>query len=134
MFWEFSSDRGSELIGLTHQQLNKGVVPTTAKPSGASSTPKTSKSTKPWGISSTPKASKSTKPTVSTDPSTPTAKIKSSTTASSGGQAAPWKVGVSYAVGNQVAYEGKVYKCIQPNTALDSWMPSAVPALWQVVN
>ncbi|CAF1514738.1 unnamed protein product, partial [Didymodactylos carnosus] len=33
MFWEFSSDRGSELIGLTHQQLNKGVVPTTAKPS-----------------------------------------------------------------------------------------------------
>ncbi|CAF4429783.1 unnamed protein product [Didymodactylos carnosus] len=119
MFWEFSSDRGSELIGLTHQQLNKGVVPTTAKPSEASPTPKTLESTKP---------------TVSTDPSTPTAKTESSTTASSGEQAAPWKVDVSYAVGNQVSYEGKVYKCIQPNTALDNWMPTAVPALWQVVN
>ena len=43
-----------------------------------------------------------------------------------------WTVGVSYIPGNIVSYDGVNYICIQANTALSTWDPPAVPALWSV--
>lgn len=42
----------------------------------------------------------------------------------------PWKVGVSYSVGDKVQYENKVYKCVQAHTSQSDWTPDITPALW----
>lgn len=39
----------------------------------------------------------------------------------------------AYALNTLVTYQGHTYKCIQPHTSQPTWMPSAVPALWQMV-
>ncbi len=41
-----------------------------------------------------------------------------------------WTVGVAYRVGDEVTYQGRSYRCRQAHTALATWTPSVVPALW----
>lgn len=41
--------------------------------------------------------------------------------------------GHAYAVADQVAYQGKTYRCVQAHTSQPGWTPTAVPALWAVV-
>lgn len=44
-----------------------------------------------------------------------------------------WKVGQTYAKGDLVNYNGKVYKCIQAHTVhASNWTPILVPALWSI--
>src|SRR5262245_47098102 len=51
------------------------------------------------------------------------------------GQSAPsWTPGTYYPTGAQVTYGGITYSCLQAHTAIVSWEPSNVPALWQPVN
>lgn len=42
-----------------------------------------------------------------------------------------WAAYVSYAVNDNVTYDGKSYKAIQSHTSLPGWEPPNVPALWQ---
>ena len=42
----------------------------------------------------------------------------------------PWKVGVSYSIGDKVQYTEKVYKCVQAHTSQADWTPDVTPALW----
>lgn len=42
----------------------------------------------------------------------------------------PWKVGVSYSIGDKVQYIEKVYKCVQAHTSQADWTPDVTPALW----
>lgn len=42
-----------------------------------------------------------------------------------------WQAGTSYKTGDLVTYSGNNYQCLQAHTALDSWEPSNVPALWK---
>src|SRR5262245_41823907 len=49
------------------------------------------------------------------------------------GNVGPWTPGTGYAAGALVSFQGAVYRCVQGHTALDGWMPSVVPALWQHV-
>lgn len=42
----------------------------------------------------------------------------------------PWKVGVSYSIGDKVQYAEKVYKCVQAHTSQADWTPDVTPALW----
>lgn len=42
----------------------------------------------------------------------------------------PWKVGVSYSIGDKVQYTEKVYKCVQAHTSQSDWTPDVTPALW----
>ncbi|MEK3780022.1 glycosyl hydrolase family 18 protein [Paenibacillus sp. FSL K6-1566] len=44
-----------------------------------------------------------------------------------------WAAYVSYAVNDNVTYDGKSYKAIQSHTSLPGWEPPNVPALWQHV-
>ena len=46
----------------------------------------------------------------------------------------PWEAGTKYGVGDRRRYDGKVYKCLQAHTSQTGWEPSAVPALWVVIN
>ena len=48
--------------------------------------------------------------------------------------ATPWTVGVHYAVGALVTFQGSVYQCIQAHTTQSDWPPNAVPALWGLVS
>src|SRR6056297_208117 len=41
-----------------------------------------------------------------------------------------WAAGVTYAVDDEVTYEGATYVCIQGHTSQAGWEPPAVPALW----
>lgn len=50
-----------------------------------------------------------------------------------GGGTAEWAVGVSYAVDDQVTYQGITYRCLQAHTSIVGWYPNVVPALWAVV-
>ncbi|CAF1034663.1 unnamed protein product [Didymodactylos carnosus] len=111
-FWEFSQDRNSELIGLTHQMLNQGIVPSTSKTS-----------VPPTGAT-----------TVTPNLSTLSSTSSPSTTTNGGGIESPWQPNVSYKIGDKVLYGGKVYMCIQPHTSLEGWTPVAVSALWQPVS
>lgn len=43
---------------------------------------------------------------------------------------AAWAVGVAYAVGDQVTFNGTTYTCRQAHTSLDGWTPAAVLSLW----
>lgn len=40
----------------------------------------------------------------------------------------------SYAVGDRVQYNEKLYKCVQAHTAQADWTPDATAALWVVVS
>ena len=40
---------------------------------------------------------------------------------------------VAYKVGDKVTYSGKTYTCRQAHTSQAGWTPTAVPALWEVV-
>ena len=42
-----------------------------------------------------------------------------------------WAPGVSYAVGAQVTYAGKLYQCLQAHTSQYGWEPPYTPALWK---
>ena len=44
-----------------------------------------------------------------------------------------WAIGVAYAVGDRVQYNGTLYKCVQAHTSQADWTPDATPALWVVV-
>ena len=41
-----------------------------------------------------------------------------------------WAVGKSYAVGDRVRYDGKLYRCVQAHDAIEGYEPPSVPALW----
>ena len=45
-----------------------------------------------------------------------------------------WAYPVSYAVGDRVNDNGKLYKCQQAHTSQEGWNPAATPALWVVVD
>ena len=46
----------------------------------------------------------------------------------------PWEADTKYEVGDRRRHDGKVYKCLQAHTSQVGWEPSAVPALWVVIN
>ncbi len=41
-----------------------------------------------------------------------------------------WEVDVSYAVGDRVSYDGKLYKVVQAHTSQADWTPDKTPALY----
>lgn len=43
-------------------------------------------------------------------------------------------VGVPYAAGDRVVYDGKLYKVLQAHTSQVDWTPDATPALWVAVS
>ena len=43
---------------------------------------------------------------------------------------AEWAVGVAYKVGDEVMYQGALYRCRQAHTSIATWTPPAVLALW----
>ncbi|GAC1393304.1 MAG: hypothetical protein NVSMB47_00330 [Polyangiales bacterium] len=45
----------------------------------------------------------------------------------------PWRSGVGYSPGDLARYGASVYRCVQAHTALDTWTPDVVPALWDEV-
>lgn len=45
-----------------------------------------------------------------------------------------WAYPVSYAVGNRVSDDGKLYKCQQAHTSQEGWKPAATPALWVAID
>lgn len=40
-----------------------------------------------------------------------------------------WSVGTTYAIGDRIAYDGKLYKVVQAHTSQADWLPPSVPAL-----
>lgn len=44
-----------------------------------------------------------------------------------------WDVTKTYAVGDRVRYAGKLYRCLQPHTAQETWNPADAPSLWAKV-
>ncbi|MBN2981413.1 glycosyl hydrolase family 18 protein [Cohnella algarum] len=47
--------------------------------------------------------------------------------------ATSWAAGVFYGVGDEVTYNGVLYRCLQAHTSLPGWEPPGVPALWDPV-
>lgn len=45
----------------------------------------------------------------------------------------PWVAGASYRVGERVTYQGGTYECRQAHTSQAGWTPTAVPALWLLI-
>jgi hypothetical protein len=43
---------------------------------------------------------------------------------------AEWAVGVAYAVGDVVTYQGRAYQCRQAHTSIATWTPPLVQSLW----
>ena len=41
-----------------------------------------------------------------------------------------WAAGKSYAVGDRVRYDGRLYRCVQAHDSQEGWEPHATPALW----
>ncbi|TDC94226.1 lytic polysaccharide monooxygenase [Actinomadura sp. 7K507] len=41
-----------------------------------------------------------------------------------------WKAGATYAIGDEVTYNGTRYRCRQAHTTIRSWEPEFTPALW----
>lgn len=41
-----------------------------------------------------------------------------------------WEVGTMYKTGDRVAYNGKVYKCLQDHTSQADWTPDTAASLW----
>ncbi|WIV17717.1 lytic polysaccharide monooxygenase [Paenibacillus polygoni] len=54
------------------------------------------------------------------------------TTSAPSTSAPEWSSGTAYKANDLVTYNGVVYKCIQPHTALTGWEPVTTPALWSV--
>ena len=55
------------------------------------------------------------------------------TTDASGGATAPaWAANVAYKAGDEAAYGGLTYVCLQAHTSLIGWEPPNVPALWNL--
>jgi len=50
-----------------------------------------------------------------------------------GGNVSGWQPNHAYTAGQQVAYGGRNYRCIQSHTSQSGWEPPNVPALWQPV-
>lgn len=48
-------------------------------------------------------------------------------------QSDEWQPSVSYAVNDEVEYQGLTYRCRQSHTSQAGWEPPNVPALWEVV-
>jgi chitin-binding protein len=46
----------------------------------------------------------------------------------------PWETNHTYAVGDRVSFEGRIYVCVQGHTSLPDWRPNVVPALWLVAH
>jgi len=44
-----------------------------------------------------------------------------------------WTAGTTYAVDDEVTYEGTTYRCLQSHTAQVGWEPPNVPALWSAL-
>ena len=44
-----------------------------------------------------------------------------------------WASGKSYAAGDRVKYNGKLYKCLQAHASQADWTPTAAPSLWAKV-
>jgi len=45
-----------------------------------------------------------------------------------------WTLNETYSLGDKVYYDGYIYECICPHTAVsETWTPSAVPALWKLI-
>ncbi|MFP2924670.1 glycosyl hydrolase family 18 protein [Pyxidicoccus sp. 3LG] len=63
-------------------------------------------------------------------PDVPSSEADESTHVQSASLAAAWAAGVSYPVGTQVTYEGRLYQCRQAHTSQSDWTPVAVAALW----
>ena len=41
-----------------------------------------------------------------------------------------WGVGLQYAVGDRIRYDGTLYKCVQGHTSQADWTPDQTQALW----
>lgn len=41
-----------------------------------------------------------------------------------------WEVDISYAAGERIKYNSKLYRCVQAHTSQEGWEPSVTPALW----
>lgn len=44
-----------------------------------------------------------------------------------------WHAGRAYAAGDRVRYNGKLWRVVQAHTSQATWLPDAVPALYQEV-
>lgn len=44
-----------------------------------------------------------------------------------------WKTDTSYTVEDRIAYEDKLYKCVQSHTSQPDWTPDITPAMWTEV-
>jgi len=50
----------------------------------------------------------------------------------SNGAAQAWQPQTSYAVGTEVSFGGRVYRCRQAHMSQADWDPAGTPALWEV--
>ncbi|HLZ58871.1 MAG TPA: carbohydrate-binding protein, partial [Ktedonosporobacter sp.] len=67
-------------------------------------------------------------------PTTPTATPVPTSTPTPIPGVQPWNGnGHHYNVGDQVSFQGNVYKCLQAHTSQPDWSPTAAPSLWQLV-
>jgi len=45
-----------------------------------------------------------------------------------------WKSNTTYAIGDRIRYNDKLYKCVQAHTSQEDWTPPTVPALFVEVS
>ncbi|GIJ11587.1 lytic polysaccharide monooxygenase [Micromonospora andamanensis] len=69
-------------------------------------------------------------PTTNPPAPSPTPTVAPTTNPPVGGT---WTAGRAYAVGDQVTYGGRTYRCRQAHTAIAGWEPPNVPALWSQI-
>ncbi|MEG3637379.1 MULTISPECIES: lytic polysaccharide monooxygenase [Micromonospora] len=69
-------------------------------------------------------------PTTNPPAPSPTPTVAPTTNPPTGGT---WAAGRAYAVGDQVTYGGRTYRCRQAHTAIAGWEPPNVPALWSQI-
>lgn len=73
-------------------------------------------------------------PTSSPSPSaSPSASPTPTPTPTATGSYPAWAVGVAYAVGTRVSYQGRNYQCRQAHTSQPGWDPVSAPALWLLI-
>ncbi|CAF4871587.1 unnamed protein product, partial [Rotaria sp. Silwood1] len=100
-FWELSSDRQAELIGLTYNALNNGVEPSPTTTSASSS-----------------------------NSSTTINSVTTTTQSSTQGIIRQWQTNYAYSVNDLVMYQGRIYKCLQAHRSSPNTKPSKTPTLW----
>lgn len=44
-----------------------------------------------------------------------------------------WKMGIAVSAGDRLRHKGILYKCIQPHTTQETWIPPDSPSLWAKV-